>query len=92
MKIISANFKTVAFAFLLSIGLGATACSNNTSEGKVSVEESDFKDKNPTEHNENANNTGMPSTDTTQQMGDAYEKVDGDKGVSDSDNDGKADQ
>ncbi|GGK60601.1 hypothetical protein ACD591_12230 [Rufibacter glacialis] len=53
--------------------VGASACSTGTSEGNVNVEESDFKDKSPTEHNAQgtSDNTQDPlntsGTDSTNQ-------------------------
>ncbi|MBC3541886.1 hypothetical protein ACFSC6_09440 [Rufibacter sediminis] len=45
--------KRASLSFFLGGALlfGAAACSTGTSEGQVNVEESDFKDKSPTEHN-----------------------------------------
>ncbi|WP_157600676.1 hypothetical protein [Rufibacter sp. DG15C] len=45
---------SLLFAGALSVG--AMACSSGTSDGKTNVEESDFKDKSPTEHNEDGMN------------------------------------
>ncbi|WP_210466592.1 MULTISPECIES: hypothetical protein [Rufibacter] len=47
------SIKQVSCAFLLggALLLGTTSCSTGTSEGQVNVEESDFKDKSPTENN-----------------------------------------
>jgi hypothetical protein len=45
--------KHLSWSLLLGGALlfGASACSTGTSEGEVNVEESDFKDKSPTENN-----------------------------------------
>lgn len=49
-----------------ALAAGTTACSTGTSDGDVNVEESDFKDKDPTEHN--APNTTNQPQPTTQEM------------------------
>ncbi|RNI26145.1 hypothetical protein EFB08_15115 [Rufibacter latericius] len=47
------SIKRISGSLLLGAALllGTTACSTGTSEGQVNVEESDFKDKSPTERN-----------------------------------------
>ncbi|WP_181304603.1 hypothetical protein [Rufibacter sp. XAAS-G3-1] len=48
--------------------VGTAACSTGTSEGEVNVEESDFKDKSPTENNPGgvSDNTQDPVGNTSQ--------------------------
>ncbi|WP_026463150.1 hypothetical protein [Adhaeribacter aquaticus] len=91
MKILSEKIKTIGLAFLIGVSVSMGACSTGTSEGEVSVEESDAKDKDPTEHNVNGKSSAQISTDTVD-MDNAYERTDGDKGVHDRDNDGMADK
>ncbi|WP_207432943.1 hypothetical protein [Sabulibacter ruber] len=47
------SLKRLSWSFLLggALMISASACSTGTSEGQVNVEESDFKDKSPTENN-----------------------------------------
>jgi hypothetical protein len=47
------SIKRVSYSLLVggALLLGTAACSTGTSEGEVNVEESDFKDKSPTENN-----------------------------------------
>lgn len=88
MKLISEKIKIFFLAFILTLGLGATGCSTGTGEGETNVEESDGKDKNPNEHNQTS---AQPMAKDSASMDDAYERTDGDRGVRDADNDGKAD-
>jgi len=90
MKTLSERIRFWALVILIGTGVGMTACSTGTSEGETNVEESDFKDRNPNEHN--LNNTQPQASTDTVDMDDAYEKTDGDKGVHDRDNNGTADQ
>ncbi|ALI99466.1 hypothetical protein [Rufibacter tibetensis] len=73
MKMNLTSLKRLSWSLLLGGALisGITACSTGTSEGQVNVEESDFKDKSPTEHNAQGlsdetqdplNNTGSDSS------------------------------
>lgn len=67
------TFNRLAWTVLLGGALltGTAACSTGTSEGETNVEESDFKDKSPTEHNAEgtSDNTQDPKTqeDSTNQ-------------------------
>ena len=90
MKMLSEKIRAVALVILLSFGLGA--CSTGTDPGATNVEESDAKDKNPTEHNASASQPTATDTGSVQKMDDAYERTDGDKGARDKDNDGQVDK
>lgn len=87
MKIINKQTRSLVLAMLLIGGLGFSSCSTGTQDGDVSVEKGDYKDKNPTEHNVQGN--PQPSTDTSAQMAEPYEKS---EGFSDRDADGKDDK
>jgi hypothetical protein len=63
MKTINKQFRTLMLAVLLLAGLGLSSCSTGTKEGDVSVEKGGPKDKDPTEHNVEAQ--GQPRTDTS---------------------------
>jgi hypothetical protein len=65
MKKINKPIRVLALAMLLLGGVGVSGCSTGTKDGEVSVEKSDAKDKDPTEHNENAEAQGQPSIDTS---------------------------
>jgi hypothetical protein len=88
MKLIKAQIRTLAGAVLL-MGAGLSGCSTGTKDGDVSVEKGDPKDKDPTEHNENAQGQPPIDTSTTENMAKPYEKTDG---APDKDADGMADQ
>lgn len=90
MKIRPGKLKILGLSLFMSVALGIASCSTGTSDGATNVEESDAKDKNPNDHNDNGQ-TGQVAKDSAQ-MDDAYERTDGDKGVHDRDNDGRADQ
>lgn len=63
MKTINKQIRGLMLAVLLLAGLGLSSCSTRTKEGDVSVEEGGPKDKDPTEHNVEAQ--GQPRTDTS---------------------------
>lgn len=68
------------FSWSLLLGgtlLLSTACSTGTNEGNVNVEESDFKDKSPTEHNAagTSDNTQDNTEHPTTVSDSAYEEV-----------------
>lgn len=91
MKILTKKIRAVGFILFMGTALSFSACSTGTGEGETNVEESDFKDKNPDEHNETSVQPQATSPDSTD-MDEAYERTEGDKGVRDADNDGTADQ
>ena len=88
MKMISEKIRIFALVILFSFGLGA--CSTGTDSGATNVEESDAKDKNPTEHN--ASSSQPTATDSGTVENNAYERTDADKGARDRDNDGQVDK
>ena len=69
MKKLLISLKNVSLALLLGGALlvGTSACSTGTGDGQTNVEESDFKDKSPTEHNQpgqsdnTQDNSGQPA-------------------------------
>jgi hypothetical protein len=75
MKTINKQIRALGLAALLVGGLGISSCSTGTKEGDVSVEKGSPKDKDPTEHNVEAQ--GQPSTDTStmEHMEKPYEKA-----------------
>jgi hypothetical protein len=77
MKKINKQIRVLALAMLLLGGFGVSSCSTGTKDGDVSVEKGGPKDKDPTEHNENAEAQGQPSIDTStmENMEKPYEKA-----------------
>jgi hypothetical protein len=87
MDIRKTRIRSLALGMLL---LGATAisgCSTGTNDGDASVEKGGPKDKNPTEHNVEAQR--QPNTDTTGNMDQPYEETDA---ANDKNVDGMADE
>ncbi|MGV3540938.1 MAG: hypothetical protein ACO1OQ_14075 [Rufibacter sp.] len=82
MKKVLIPVKRASMALLLGGALlaGTSACSTGTGDGEVNVEESDFKDKSPTEHNapgtsdNTQDNNGRPTPGATTPDS-AYEEV-----------------
>ncbi|WP_192823227.1 hypothetical protein [Rufibacter sp. LB8] len=64
-------------ALLLGVALltGTAACSTGTSEGDVNVEESDFKDKSPTENNAEGTSDNTQDDLTTTGEDSANQKI-----------------
>ncbi|QHL88688.1 hypothetical protein GU926_15135 [Nibribacter ruber] len=58
MKKLLISVKRLSWSLLVGGALmaGTVACSTGTGDGETNVEESDFKDKSPTEHNEDGMN------------------------------------
>ncbi len=90
MKILTEKIRVVAFAVMLGLSLGA--CSTGTDSGEASVEESDAKDKNPNEHNVSGSQPTSTDSSNLEDMDNAYERTDPDKGAQDRDNDGTVDK
>jgi hypothetical protein len=86
MKIIDNQIRPLTLALLLTGGLAFSSCSTGTKDGDASVEKSDYKDKDPNEHNVEA--SGQPSTDTTGNMAEPYERA---EKTTDKNSDGMAD-
>ncbi|GAB2529470.1 hypothetical protein [Rufibacter soli] len=75
MKKLLIRCNRLAFTLLLGVALvaGASACSTGTDKGEVNVEESDFKDKSPTEHN--AEGTSDNTEDVKNERNPANQKI-----------------
>ncbi|AKQ44513.1 hypothetical protein TH63_00910 [Rufibacter radiotolerans] len=67
--------KRLAYTLLVGGALltGTAACSTGTDKGEVNVEESDFKDKSPTEHN--AEGTSDNTEDVKDERNPANQKI-----------------
>ncbi|WP_205501665.1 hypothetical protein [Rufibacter psychrotolerans] len=82
MKKLLISLNRLSWSLLLggALILGTSACSTGTSEGEVNVEESDFKDKSPTEHNpqglsDETQDNGGPAAPGAMTSDSAYDEV-----------------
>jgi len=73
MEKISVQIRLLALGLLVSIATVLSACSTGTKDGDTNVERGKYKAINPTKHNAKAE--AQPSTDTTANMDEAYDKA-----------------